>query len=247
MKKKNGLQFFENALNYVTSKFEEIKEKGNIIDYFLNYVVAHEYDAIQHGIWEDSNTAYEFYESTLYGYPLGVMILDMFEMSDGKEFYSPESLYVRKNLQRLSVGAFLLQKLMKDMYEKHPDESLVSPTVMMSNVNALKLYNRFGATVYVNGNEVEDPINGMDHSRKENCLVVFFPDAIEKNAKRTIDKPIERINQIKGRSDSLKQNGENKKGNSAKSLGSACVRNISFHEIQEGADFLKSIEYRDRD
>ena len=125
----------------------------------------------------------DYYECTLYGYPLGKMFLETIQDNDGSEFFSPESLHIRKNLQGLRLGAFLLQKLMKDMDEKHPNEPLVSPTVMMSNENALKLYNSLGAKVYVDGKIVEDPINGMNHSVMENCLVVFMPDAIKKICK----------------------------------------------------------------
>lgn len=192
----NGVRFYENALKYVIGQFENGKNKGNVIDSFINYAVAYNYDEVKYGIWADANMP-DYYECTLYGYPLGRMFLDTMQMKDGREFFSPESLHIRKNLQGLRLGAFLLQKLMKDMEEKHPNEPLVSPTVMMSNVNALKLYNSLGAIVYVDGKIVEDPINGMDHSIKENCLVVFMPDAIKKYANTVIDKPIRKINNIK--------------------------------------------------
>lgn len=195
--KKDGVHFYEDALKYVISKFETCKDNGNIIDHFLNYVVAHNYDKIKYGIWDDAKFTADCYECTLYGYPIGRMFLETMEMQDGKEFFSPESLHIRKNLQGLRLGAFLLQKLMKDMCEKHPNEPLVSPTVMRSNVNALKLYNSLGATVYVDGKLVKDPINGMDHSVRENCLVVFEPSAIKKYANTVIKKPIEKINYIK--------------------------------------------------
>lgn len=194
---KYGVQFYETSLKHAINQSKNCNGKGNVIDHFLNYVVAHNYDQIQYGTWDDANFTADCYECTLYGYPLGRMILETIEMGDGTELFSPESLHIRKNLQGLRLGAFLLQKLMKDMYEKHPNEPLVSPTVMMSNVNALKLYNSLGATVYVDGNLIEDPINGMDHSVKENCLVVFEPDAIKKYANTVIDKPIKKINHIK--------------------------------------------------
>lgn len=195
--KKNGVRFYEDALKYVTSQFGNCKDKGNVIDHFLNYVVAHNYDEVQYGIWDDANLA-DYYECTLYGYPLGRMLLDTMQTNDGREFLSPESLHIRKNLQGLRLGAFLLQKMMKDMDEKHPNEPLVSPTVRMSNINALKLYNSLGAKVYVGEKIVEDPINGMDHSTQGNCFVVFMPDAIKKYANTEIKKPIEKINKIKG-------------------------------------------------
>jgi len=193
---KNGVPFYEDALKYVTSQFEKCKEKGNVIDHFLNYVVAHNYDEVKYGVWYDANLR-DYYECTLYGYPLGKMFLETMQTNDEREFYSPESLHIRKNLQGLRLGAFLLQKLMKDMSEKHPNEPLVSPTVMMSNVNALKLYSSLGAKVYVDEKVVEDPINGMDHSVEGNCYVVFMPDAIKEYANKVIDKPIEKINNIK--------------------------------------------------
>ena len=43
---------------------------------------------------------------------------------------------------------------------------------------------------------VEDPINGMDHSTNDNCVVVFMPDAIKKYANTVIDKPIKKIDNI---------------------------------------------------
>jgi len=192
---KNGVQFYENALNHIIAQFEKSRDKGNAIDSFLNYAVAHNYDRVKYGMWDDANMA-NYYECTLYGYPLGRMFLETMQIGD-REYFSPESLHIRRNLQGLRLGAFLLQKLMRDMEEKHPNEPLVSPTVMMSNVNALKLYNSLGAKVYVDGKIVEDPINGMDHSVKENCLVVFMPDAIRKYANTVIDKPIRKINDIK--------------------------------------------------
>lgn len=195
--KNNGTDFYKNALEYAVDQFEKDENKGNVIDHFLKYTVANNYDEIQYGTWDDANFSAECYECSLYGYPIGRMILETMELEEGEELFSPESLHIRKNLQGLRLGAFLLQKLMKDMEEKHPNEPLVSPTVMMSNVNALKLYDSLGATVYVDGNLVEDPINGMDHSIKENCLVVFEPDAIKKYANTVIDKPIEKINSIK--------------------------------------------------
>lgn len=191
----NGVQFYENALKYVMGQFGNSNNKGNVIDNFINYAVAYNYEEIKYGMWADANM-HDYYECTLYGYPLGKMFLETMQI-DGKEIFSPESLQIRKNLQGLRLGVFLLQKLMKDMEEKHPNEPLVSPTVMMSNVNALKLYNSLGAEVYVDGEKVEDPINGMDHSIKENCLVVFMPDAIIKYANTVIDKPIRKINNIK--------------------------------------------------
>jgi len=193
---KNGVQFYEDALKYVIGQFGNCKDKGNVIDNFLNYAVAHNYDEVEYGIWDDANIS-DYYECTLYGYPLGRMFLDTMQTKDGKEFFSPESLHIRKNLQGLRLGAFLLQKMMKDMDEKHPNEPLVSPTVMMSNVNALKLYNSLGAKVYVGEEIVEDPINGMDHSVKGNCFVVFMPDAIKKYANTILEKPIRKINAIK--------------------------------------------------
>lgn len=197
---KNGVRFYQDALKYVISKFKDGNDTGNVIDNFLNYAVANNYDEIRYGIWDDANMP-NYYECTLYGYPLGKMFLETIEMEDEggnkKEYFSPESLYIRKNLQGLKLGAFLLQKVMKDMDEQHPNEPLVSPTVMMSNVKALKLYNSLGADIYVDGKIVEDPINGMDHSIDENCLVVFMPDAIKKYANTVIDKPIRKINNIK--------------------------------------------------
>ena len=193
---KHGIQFYENALKYAITQSENCKEKGNVIDNFLRYTVAHNYDDVEYGIWEDANME-GYYESTLYGYPLGRMLLDVMQTNDGREFLSPESLHIRKNLQGLMLGAFLLQKLMKDVDKQHPNEPLVSPTVMMSNINALKLYRSLGANVYVDGELVEDPINGMDHSIKKNCLVVFETDAIKKYANTVIDKPVRKINDIK--------------------------------------------------
>ena len=194
--KKNGVKFYEDSLKYATTQFKSCKDKGNITDHFLNYAVAHNYDEVQYGTWDDANLN-DYYECTLYGYPLGRMFLDTMLTEDGREFISPESLHIRKNLQGLRLGAFLLQKLMKDMEEKHPNEPLVSPTVMKSNVNALKLYNSLGAKVYVDEKLIEDPINGMDHSEGGNCLVVFMPDAIKKYANTLINKPTEKINKIK--------------------------------------------------
>ena len=191
----NGVRFYEHALNHVIGQFRSSKDKGNAIDNFLNYAVIHNYDEVKYGMWDDANME-NYYEATLYGYPLGKMFLETMQIED-REFFSPESLRIRKNLQGLKLGAFLLQKLMRDMVEKHPNEPLVSPTVLMSNVNALKLYNSLGAKVYVDGKIVEDPINGMDHSVRENCIVVFMPDAIRKYADTVIDKPIRKINNIK--------------------------------------------------
>ena len=192
---KNGVQFYEDVLKHVIGKFGNSKDKGNAIDNFLNYAVVHNYDEIKYGMWDDANML-NYYECTLYGYPIGRMFLETIQIDD-REYFSPESLHIRKNLQGLKLGAFLLQKLMRDMEEKHPNEPLISPTVMMSNINALKLYNSLGAKVYVDGKIVEDPINGMDHSVRENCLVVFMPDAIRKYANAVIDKPIIIINAIK--------------------------------------------------
>lgn len=197
---KNGIKFYEDSLKYATMQFNNCKDKGNIID---NYAVANNYDEVQYGTWDDANIN-DYYESTLYGYPLGRMFLDTIQTEDNREFISPESLHIRKNLQGLRLGAFLLQKLMKDMVEKHPNEPLVSPTVMKSNVNALKLYKSLGAKVYVDDKIVEDPINGMDHFSDENCFVVFMPDAIQNYANSLIIKPTEKINQIlvsKGKND----------------------------------------------
>lgn len=193
---KKGVKFYEDALNYSISQFNSNKEKGNIIDHFLSYAVASNYDDIEYGTWDDAHFAEDYYESTIYGYPLGRMTLEKMPIEDGKEVFSPESLHIRKNLQGLRLGAFLLRKLMKDMSEQNPGEPLVSPTVMMSNVNALKLYTRLGADIYVDEKKVEDPINGMDHSINENCLVVFSPEAIKKNAEMIIEKPTEKINKI---------------------------------------------------
>lgn len=194
--RKDGVHFYEDALKYVINQFKTRNDSGNVIDHFLNYVVAHNYDEIQYGIWDDANFTADCYECTLYGYPLGRMILEKIEMEDGEEFFSPESLHIRKNLQGLRLGAFLLQKMMTDMNKKHPNEPLVLPTVLRSNVNALKLYNSLGATVYVDGELVEDPINGMDHSVSENCLVVFEPSAIKKYANTVINKPTEKLSHI---------------------------------------------------
>lgn len=193
---KGGSKFYESALEYATGELENNKETGNLIDYFLRYAVANSYDDIKHGTWNDANYAIKYYESTLYGYPLAKVILETIPSNGGREFFSPESLHVRKNLQGLRIGAFLLKEMMRDMSEKHPEEPLVSPTVMMSNVNALKLYTQLGADVFVNGEKVDDPISGMDHSIEENCLVVFSPEAIEKDGEMIIDKPTEKINEI---------------------------------------------------
>ena len=193
---KNEVRFYEDALKYVIDQSENCKDKGNVIDNFLRYAVAHNYDEVEYDIWEDANMT-NYYECTLYGYPLGRVFLDTMQTTDGREFFSPESLHIRKNLQGLRLGAFLLQKMMKDMDEKHPNEPLVSPTVMISNVNALKLYDSLGAKVYVGEEMVEDPINGMDHSVKGNCYVVFMPDTIKKYANTAIEKPIRKINDIK--------------------------------------------------
>lgn len=193
---KDGPQLLEEAAEYAINKAKSNAEKGNVLDDFLTYVIAKKYDDIEHGEWKEAKYALKYYESTLYGYPLGRMILEKGYFQDKSQYYSPESLHIRHNAQGLKIGAFLLQSLMKDMNEEHPGEQLASPTVMMSNVNALKMYTRLGAEVYADGEKVEDPINGMDHSRKDNCWVVFPPESIKENAERVIERPTQRINQI---------------------------------------------------
>ena len=193
---KKGKEFYENALKYVINQCENNNGNGNIIDYFLRYVVANNYDEIKYGTWDDANWCYGYYESTIYGYPLGSITLETIELEDGKESFSPESLYIRKNLQGLRLGAFLFRKLMQDMSEKHPGEKLVSTTVLMSNVNVIKLLTRLGATIWVDGEMVDDPIYGMNHTSEESCMVEFSPETIRSNAQLIIDRPTEQINKI---------------------------------------------------
>ena len=208
--KRLGTQFYEEALRYSISKNTE--SKGNIIDNFISYAVARNYDNIEYGI-QNEEYRENSYESTLFGYPLGSAIIDKVTSENGKEFISPDLLYIRKNLQGLRIGAFLLKEMMKDVNEKYPGEPLVGTNVEMSNVNALKLYNKLGAEVYLDisdihseegktyiiGDKVEDPIDGMDHSTNEICCVVFLPEVIQKNAEMVIEKPIQKINNIIGK------------------------------------------------
>ena len=185
-------EYINQGIDYALTN---INENNNLIDSFIKYIVATNFQDLN--IKSTISNMEEIGDEGKMNCCLGDFLLCRVETTLWDEqTIAFDNLFTRKNLTGTKVGSVLFKEMMKEVNENFPGKDLFAGTVMQTNTDGLRFYERMGGEFF-NPDKPDEIISNreIDNTNKENICVIYRQDKLKELSEIPTEPPYIEISQ----------------------------------------------------